>query len=249
LQASFADLYEHRHNIGDYFMSVNERGAYEFILPHSEGSAFVGMEIAAFYCFENSTDGGETILMHIDPDSREWGRLRQRAARVRPTGEAFYPQQIARAKVLYQLNLLSDTLNEDDEILGEFPTEIQGLTIVDVLTKPSVSYSRILDRELYAYWDNIAAIDCDSADEFVCMLKHDHLLHEPQGGLPISQMNHAARRGVYKSGLRYLALFDSLVIRKLQKGDFLLFNNMTWTHATTNWTPGSGRRYVAAAFA
>jgi len=51
LQAGFAGFLGHRHPIGEYFMSVNVRGDYEFISPHSEGSGFLGIQLAAFYDF------------------------------------------------------------------------------------------------------------------------------------------------------------------------------------------------------
>src|SRR5580704_14241300 len=57
LQAAFAEVRGHRRNIGQYFMSVNDRGDFQFIVPHSEGSSFADMQIAAFFCYENSTDG------------------------------------------------------------------------------------------------------------------------------------------------------------------------------------------------
>src|ERR1700752_3120411 len=56
LQVGFANFLGHRHNIGKYFMSVNKRGAYQFVTPHSEGSHFIGMQLASFFCYENSTD-------------------------------------------------------------------------------------------------------------------------------------------------------------------------------------------------
>src|SRR5438270_10966793 len=62
LQAGFAAHQGHRHNIGQYFMSVNTRSDYQFIPWHSEGNSFTPMQLAAFFCYENSTDGGETIL-------------------------------------------------------------------------------------------------------------------------------------------------------------------------------------------
>ena len=65
LQASFAGYMGHRQRVGQYSMSVNARDDYQFIPPHSEGDSFMGMQLAAFYCFENSTDAGEPILFNV----------------------------------------------------------------------------------------------------------------------------------------------------------------------------------------
>src|SRR5215469_12428472 len=58
LQAGYVRLYRHRHNVGKYFMTVNERHDYQFVAPHSEGSRSQRMQLSSFYCHENSTDGG-----------------------------------------------------------------------------------------------------------------------------------------------------------------------------------------------
>src|SRR5436190_12786780 len=72
LQAGFAAFLGHRHRVGDYFMSVNRRGDFQFIPPHSEGTGFQSIQLASFYCFENSTDGGETILMNVRRSGDAW---------------------------------------------------------------------------------------------------------------------------------------------------------------------------------
>src|SRR5262249_26878908 len=75
LQAGLAGLKGHRHNIGKYFMSVTQRSDYQFVCPHSEGNSFGNMQLASFFCYENSTDGGESILMNVDESSTLWPSL------------------------------------------------------------------------------------------------------------------------------------------------------------------------------
>jgi len=57
-------------------MSVNERNDYQFIPPHSEGNHLMNMQLAAFFCYENSTDGGVTVLLNINETFNEWHKLR-----------------------------------------------------------------------------------------------------------------------------------------------------------------------------
>jgi hypothetical protein len=249
LQAGFAGLMGHRHNIGKYFMSVNQRDDYQFIPPHSEGDSFTGMQLAAFYCYENSTDGGESILMNVNNSTDIWQSFRELKRRGRLASRQLAPGEISRARGLYQINLPTDILREDDQILEERPTAIPDLTVVRVLTKPIQAESRILDRKLYVYWDSIASIDFDSGQEYARMLRQCGLMKEPQGGLELGQLDNCAKLRIWHSGVKYAQLFKCKITCKLVPGDFVIQNNLTWTHATSNWTPGSGTRKIAASFA
>ncbi|MDB4888861.1 MAG: taurine catabolism dioxygenase TauD, TfdA family protein [Gemmatimonadetes bacterium] len=249
LQAGFAELYGHRKRIGKYFMTVNKRRDYQFIAPHSEGSSFVGMQLAAFYCNTNTTDGGETILLNADDSSTAWPSLREKARRGRIVGRSLAPHEITRARGLYQLRMPGDTLREDDQIISETPTEIPGLTVLDVLAKPSKIRSRLLDRDLYAYWDTVECVDADSAREFERLLSQSGLLKEPPADFDRRMMDDAIARRIWQSGVTYEQIFRCKVTHKLAPGDLVLVNNLTWTHAVANWTPSSGVREVAAAFA
>jgi hypothetical protein len=249
LQAGFAGFLGHRQTIGEHFMSVNERGDYQFIPPHSEGSAFLDIQLAAFYAYDNTTDGGETILMNVDDASAIWPSLREKARRVRLGKAPILPSQIARARGLYQVRIPDDLLTDSDEILEEHPTELDGVTVVDVLARPGRRYSRILGREVYAYWDSVASIDHDSAHSYVRLLRMWGLLREPAGGLDVCRMDNASHRRLWHSGVDHAQLFKCRIVHKLIAGDLIVFNNMTWPHAVTNWSPESGSRQVAGAFA
>ena len=96
---------------GKYFMTVNKRDRYHIVTPHSEGTSFVGMQLASFYCLENSTDGGETILFHVDGSGDVWPLLRERARRgVVDGGAPLARRDVERVKWRYQVNLTSDVL-------------------------------------------------------------------------------------------------------------------------------------------
>jgi hypothetical protein len=249
LQAGFAAHQGHRHNIGQYFMSVNTRGDYQFIPWHSEGNSFTRMQLAAFFCYENSTDGGETILMNIDDSSDVWPLLREKAKRGKVASRSLSPREIARVRGLYQLSMPADVLRNDDRVLEERPTNIPGLTVLSVLAQPRRTYSQVLGRDSYTLWDSIASIDSDSADQYAALLKASGLLKQPPGGRSIREMDNTAVRHIWSSGVDYSRIFKCKLTLKLGAGDFIIQNNITWAHSACNWSPSSGTRKLAASFA
>lgn len=248
LQAGFAAFRGHRHNIGKYYMTVNRRGDYQFIPPHCEGTRFVDMQLASFYCYENSTDGGESILLNVNDADASWESLREKVCKARPGSRILNAKEIARARGLYHVDLPRDIVGPDDQILKEVETDVPGLGLVDVLAKPRKSYSRVLERELRALWDSVASIDFDCAKQYAAMLIELGLLKQPSG-MTFEDLDNTAKRHIWRSGADYSTIFRCAIVHKLRPGDFLIQNNITWAHATNNWTPGSGVRNIAAAFA
>lgn len=250
LQAAFAGVHGHRRNIGKYFMSVNERSHFQFITPHSEGTRLAGMQLASFFCIENSTDGGETILMNVNASSEAWQSLRELTTRARVLTKPLTEREIVRVKGRYKLSIPHDLVKQGDRIVLERQSEMPHLMLVDVLARPQKVFSRILMRELYAYWDSIASIDYDSAREYEKLLRQCHLLKEPEvGSLGLQELDNAADRRIWHSGVEFAKLFKCKITRRLIPGDLIVQNNLTWCHAAANWTPGSGTRDIAASFA
>ena len=248
LQAGFAGLMGHRQRVGEYRMTVNRRLDYQFIPPHSEGSSFVNMQLASFYCFENSTDGGETLLMNVDDASEAWSTLREEVTRIAPGSRSLAPLELKQARALYRLHSATE-VQPDDRAIRERSTSTPGLTLVDVLAPARRTRSRILERDLYAYWVSIAIRDQDALPFFVSLLKQADLLRQPVGGLEIQDMDNVAEQRVWSSGVDYNTLFRCKIRYKLAAGDLILHNNLTWAHSASNWTPGSGVRDLSAAFA
>jgi hypothetical protein len=248
LQAEYAEFLGHRQRVGKYRMTVNKRGEYQFIPPHSEGDSFTNMQLASFYCFENSTDGGETILMNVDDASEAWKHLRERITRLAPGSKPLRPAVLKQATALHHLHSPPDVL-PDDEILGERKSSIPGLMLVDVLAKPRRTRSTILGKEVRAYWQSIAIPDHDALHAYVSLLNLGKLLRHPQGNLELRQMDNVAEHRIWSSNADYQHLFKCKITHKLTSGDLILQNNLTWTHAVSNWSPGSGVRNVSAAFA
>ncbi len=247
LQAAFASSLGHREKIGNYYMSVNARENYQFVSPHSEGSSFINMQLASFYCYENTTDGGETILLHVNQGAQVWQKLRELVTRGK-SQRPLTPPEVKQIKVAFRLNMPADTLKPEDEILSR-KMPVPGFELFDVLTKPRKMHSQLLDEDLYAYWDSIDSIDVDSAEEFYRFLIKEGLIKLPANRSDVKTLDTDADRRVRKFGDKYEQLFDRKIIYKMQSGDFVIQNNLSWTHAVNNWTPGSGTRKVAAAFA
>jgi hypothetical protein len=248
LQAAYAEFFGHRQRVGQYRMTVNKRADYQFIPPHSEGDSFTNMQLAAFYCIENSTDGGETILMNVDDSSEIWLELREKLVRIAPGSRSLTPGELKRAARLYHLDSTASG-HPDDLILGTRQTDISGFALLDVLAHMRKTNSAILGKDVYAYWQSAAIIDFDSLPPFVSLLEHCELLRRPAEGIELRHIDNAARQRIWSSGMTYDRLFTCRVTHKLIPGDLVLQNNLTWTHAVSNWTPGRGVRNVAAAFA
>lgn len=248
LQAACAEFLGHRQRVGEYQMTVNARRDYQFIPPHSEGDSFTNMQLATFYCIDNSTDGGETILMNVEDCSEVWQVLRERVARIAPGSRSLAPGELKRAKGLYHLHSTAGVLS-DDRIMGVLQTDIAGFQVLDVLARMRKTRSMILGKDVYSYWHSAANIDFDSLHPYVSLLEQCQLLRKPACGIELRQMDNAADQRVWSSGMTYERLFRCKITHKLVAGDLVLQNNLTWTHAVSNWTPGHGVRSVYAAFA
>jgi hypothetical protein len=247
VQAAFASSLGHRENVGKYYMTVNKRKDYQFVCPHSEGGSFGNLQLASFYCHENTTDGGETILMNTNQSTEVWHSLREQVRRGRAT-RPLTPGEIRRIKVKHRLDMAVNTLLADDEILSEEVVD-GDFSIYDVLAKPKKSYSKILEENLYVYWTDIESLDQDSLREFHQLLTENELLKLPPEGLDIGKMDDQGGTRSRRFGSDYVKLFKARITHKLKKGEFIIMNNLSWTHAVNNWTPGSGVRKVVAAFA
>jgi hypothetical protein len=249
MQAAFASVHGHRNNVSQYFMTVNRRQDYDVILPHSEGSHFMNIQLASFYCHENTTDGGESLLLQVNQASECWASLKELVTRIAPGGRALSPSERALVKVRCQADPVHDLLKPQDVVLEEQKAPLPGLKCFWVLAGLRKRRSVVLERDVYTYWDSVCTTDEDAVDQSVSVLSRLNLLKEPAGGPPVSESMRARSRKVWKSGVNYESLFTAMIVHKLRPGDLIIFNNLTWAHAAGNWTPNSGTRKVVAAFA
>jgi hypothetical protein len=249
VQAGMVPLYGHRQRVSKYFMSVDKRSDYQFILAHSEGQQRADIQLAAFYCFENSTDGGVTILLNTNDTSDVWSKLREVTLKIDLCAKVPSPAEIAQARVMHKITIPDDVVSERDQILNEEPTVIPGTRTFKVLAVPRKTRSRILGIDLNVYWDNISSTDFDSALEYLRLVERHGLLRQPSPKLSISELDDTQSRKTWHSGVTYEDLFKATIVRKLAPRELIIQNNLSWTHSCSNWTPGSGKRNVVAAFA
>ena len=245
MQAAFAGIHGHRQNVSRYFMTVNRREDFAFILPHSEGSGFANIQLASFYCHQNTTDGGVSIQLSYDQDSAAWQSTKELVTRIDPGSRPLTTTEKAVARTLWA----QEFPGPDDQLVEERPSGMKGVRFLWMLTPLRKRFSTVLQREVYTYWDSVASKDLDSVTECIRLLRSYDLLREPVSGAPIDYFDKAYTRAVWRSGVTYRQLFKAAVVRKLEPGDLLIQNNLTWAHAASNYTPGSGIRNIIAAFA
>jgi len=248
-EAGFASVSEHRKRIGKYFMSVNKRDDYQFIPAHSEGRHSTNMQLAAFYSVENTTDGGETILLNTNQYSSEWEKLGEIVGKFDISGRTLSPHEITQARLLFNVRIPDDLLSTQDQIISEDSSPLPGVKRFNVLEKLQKMHSVILDRELYVYWDSVASYDKDSGQGYFDFLASTGLFKAPSSSMLPEHLDNAYDRRIWSSGINYNSLFAAKITRKLVSGDLVVMNNLSWVHSTNNWTPNSGTRKVAAAFA
>ncbi|MEX2964150.1 hypothetical protein [Microbulbifer sp. TYP-18] len=247
LQATFASSLGTRKNIGQYYMSVNERQDYNVVPPHSEGSSFATLQLASFFCYENTTDGGETVLMNVDGLSPLFADLRELGVRAKFDGTPT-AADIAQARSMFRVDLRNGALKDDDIVLNEISVSSK-LKLYEVLGRPVKSHSLITEDLRYVYWDSICTTDFDVLKFMETFLRREQLFKEPPNYTDISEIDWGPARRSVHSDIDFDKLFLRKITLKLAPGDFILANNFNWVHSVNNWTPGSGIRTVAAAFA
>jgi len=249
VQAGFAEIYGHRRNLGQYFMTVNERGDYNFIPPHSEGNSGMNMQLSSFYCHENTTDGGETILWGTSNDPDVWRGMKEFKYKVKTDRRELSRAEIATLKMTCEVKWPGDTVKSGDEVVYLVDTPVPGVNRYGVLQPARKSHSKILGQERFVCWDTVGNVDTDIAKEFVKALRQVGLFKGPLGIEDASILDCSLHRKVWSSGVRLPQIFNRAIIRRLRQGELVVMNNMTWAHSACGWTPGTGIRKVVAAFA
>jgi len=249
MQAEFASIHGHRESVGQYCMTVNRRESYQFIPPHSEGTANVGIQIGSLYCRQNTTDGGANILFNCNDNSAAWSKLHESCVKVDLRGRVIGRKEEAMLRALHGITLPGSNLSSGLEVIRELSSPVAGVRLCEVLQPTQMARSQILGRDVHVLWDNVATIDFDLAADFMRTLQYDGLLKYPAIGPDITCLDVDYRSHIWHSGLTLAECFQTRVTHRLAEGEMLIFNNLTWAHSTANWTPGSGTRDVVAAFA
>jgi hypothetical protein len=249
IQAGFAGLHGHRNNIGKYFMSVNNRADFAFIPPHSEGGSRMNMQLASFYCFENTTDGGETVLWGVGADDNAWTMMKEHKFKIRTNRNDLSRAEVAMLKMMYEIDVSTDFIHSDDQIVQLVDEPVEGVFRYGVLSPLSKSHSKILGESHFTCWDTVGSVDLDIAKDFSWAIHKAGLLRAPQGLTDWDNLDSTRTRKLWSSSNRLTSLFNRVIVRRLRRGELIVMNNITWAHSACGWTPGTGVRQMAACFA
>lgn len=239
-------MMESRKPKDDVAVTVNERGPFQIIQPHSEGDSTSPLELFGLYCKKNSKSGGENILSLISQSADHSKLIAKEKAVV---GENLSNDDINRIRGhhLDAKEVISNCLSTD-RVLN---VEQKGKLVVrNVPIKASKSI--ISKEDLYTYWDNVTV--------------HDHAFHEHHYELvkKLNILNKSSENADYKTYMHVeddsdwapadtksgdisetSKLFDLHILHKMDVNDFLIFNNRAWTHSVNNWLPGEEREMFA----
>jgi len=249
LQAEYAAIHGHRSKVSKYFMTVNRRKDFQLVTPHSEGGRNSNIQLSSFYCRQNTTDGGETILLKVNSEGGGWNLLKEYIYKISEKERKLSATDAAIAKMRYQISLPEGSLSEDDMIIEEKPSPFGEISMYTVLCPVTKAYSSILNSETNVFWDNVSSIDNSSFSQFTDLLRGLGILKAGDLSRSNINMDTSSERRVWSSGMEYSTIFEIGLFGKLRAGDLIIQNNLTWTHGANNWTPGSGIREILAAFA
>lgn len=244
LQAGFATVKGHRESLSKYFMTVNKRDPFQCIPPHSEGGSFANMQLVSLYCYENTTDGGETVLLNLDEAVDLQQFVRERVKRGKVDSQQLSAGDISRIKMQYSLHLPDDLLRKDDMVLREQESGFPGLKVIDALAMPRKTWSKVLQKEVIAFWSTMKSTKSNLNQEFIQHLREWGVYREQ----PSSEGPVHLEPASYEIS-NYEQIFKGKIIYRLAPGELIIMNNHTWVHAASNWTSNSGCRNIAVAIA
>ncbi|WP_282081309.1 TauD/TfdA family dioxygenase [Aquimarina algiphila] len=238
-------MIDYRKPIDEVAVTVNERGPFQIIQPHSEGYSGSPLELFGLHCTQNSITGGENILSLINQ-------------------KADYSKLLAKEKVIIGKDLSAKDINtlrrghlDAKEILPSCNSvcrvlkETQQGSVVVKTAPVKAMKSPISGETLFTYWDNITVHDHAFHRHQYEILCHLGILNEADGlsyedYIHIEGESYCAPIDTDSGDVEQTAkLFDSHVVYKMQPNDFMLLNNRVWTHSVNNWPPDQVRKMSA----
>lgn len=230
----------------DVAVTVNDRGPFQIIQPHSEGDSTSQLDIFGLYCKKNAKSGGENILSLINQFADHSKLIAKEKAiiGVDLTEKDIYT---IRGQHLDAKEVISNC-STPYKVLSDSP---KGKVVVrNVPIKPSKSI--ITNEDLYTYWDNITVHDHAFHQYHYHLLKTLNILNEHSANADYKTYMHVEEDSDWapadtKSGEieDTSKLFDRHIVHKMEADDFLIFNNRVWTHAVNNWVDGDEREMFA----
>lgn len=239
------EMMEAREGIDDVAVTVNDRGPFQMIQPHSEGDSTSQLDLFGLYCVQNTSTGGENVLSLID-QSADHSRLRAKE-------KAVVGQQLSD----FDIHKLRENHLDATDVLSSLPPESRVLWESpkgSVVVRPvplSPSKSVLSGEDLFTYWDNVTVHDHAFHKLQYELLNHLGILQKEIGDgyefyMHVEDDSDWAPADTESGTVEQTsALFSAHVLHKMQSGDFLLFNNRAWTHSVNNWNPNQTRKLNA----
>lgn len=238
-------LIDYRDPVNDIAVTVNKRGAYQFIQPHCEGYSGTPLELFGLHCTQNSKIGGENILSRINQNADH--------SRLRAKEKIIIGKELSSAELnnLRRNHLdANEVVSSCDSVCKIIEESENGVLAVRASSiKPDKS--PISGETVVTYWDNITV--------------HDHAFHRHQ-----YEMLHELGIFIEAPGLNYkdyihieeesycapidtdsgtteqtAQLFDIHLLYKMQENDLILLNNRVWAHSVNNWPSDQARKMSA----
>ena len=234
-----------RSGVDDVAVTVNNRGPFQIIQPHSEGDSTSQLDLFGLYCKTNSESGGENILSLIN-QSADHSKLKMKEKVI--VGENLSEADIneLRSRHMDAKEVVSHS-SDTNKVLYENPN---GKVVVrNVPIKPYRSV--INNEELYTYWDNITVHDHAFHKHHYQLLKKLEILNEVPNSdyeyyMHVEKDSDWAPADTNSGSVSETAnLFNKHIVHKMKADDFLIFNNRAWTHAVNNWAPGEEGKLFA----
>ncbi|PHS16272.1 MAG: hypothetical protein COA78_04005 [Blastopirellula sp.] len=238
-------MMEGRSSINDIAVTVNEREPFQIIQPHSEGDSSSQLDLFSLYCSQNALHGGENVLSLIN-QSADHSNLRAKEKVI--VGEDLTDFEVNELRSHHLDTKRADkSILEKDRMLME--TSRGSIVVRTVPLEPA--RSAINGEELVTYWDNVTVHDIAFHRYQFELLNHLAILNNGGENNYESYM-HLENDSDWvpadtNSGTleQTSALFVCHIVHKMQPGDFLLFNNRSWTHSVNNWPPCETRKLSA----
>lgn len=227
-------------------VTVNKRGAYQLVQPHSEGDTTAPLELFALYCVQNAAAGGESVLSLVNQDADH--------STLRAKEKAILDRGLSRTElnVLRRHHLDARTVIAGGEPFCRVLAAGAHGDVVVRYAPLARSRSVVSGGNVVTYWDNVTVHDRAFHRFNHALLRDLGLLRSQDGADDYSAYLHVeddspwAPADTDSGGLEQTSrLFRCHVVHKMRAGDLLLVNNRTWTHAANNWSPEDVRTLYA----
>jgi hypothetical protein len=223
-------------------VTVNRRGPYQMVQPHSEGDTTAPLELFGLYCEQDAASGGESVFGLVN-QAADHSKLRAKEKAVLDRGLS--PAELNK---LRRNHLDAKAVIVSDDAVSRVLVESPHGDIVVRQMPVTRSLSPVSGEPLMTYWDNVTVHDHAFHRCHYELLNQAGIFHVDVGAADYAHYMHVEDDSAWgpadtDSGNldETAALFACHVIYKMAPGELVVFNNRAWTHAANNWPPHDTR--------